>query len=77
MNLKMPKIERISLWFFFLCSFSSTSQTIFGLYLRIINNWVLLGMKPACNIHSFTSFRQVSICNKPDETRRDTDFLWS
>lgn len=60
-NSKIPKIERISvlgffwfLWvFFFLCSLANTSQTIFGLYLHIINNWVSLRIKGDCNIHSY------------------------
>lgn len=56
MNSKIPKIERKDIclsFFFFLCSLANTSQTIFGLYLRIINNWVSLGIKGDCNIHSY------------------------
>lgn len=50
---KNRKKGYLSFIFFFLCSLANTSQTIFGLYLRIINNWVSLGIKGDCNIHSY------------------------
>lgn len=51
---KNAKNRNIYLGGFFACSLAATSQTIFGLYLHIINNWVLLGMKPAWNIHCYS-----------------------
>lgn len=52
-NAKNRNNLSLGFFFFFFSTLASTSQTISGLYLHIINNCVSLGMKQAYNIHSY------------------------